>query len=230
MTRLARFIRAPGVIRRRFRRACETGCVACGTDCASRVCGWQFLDAAAGGRAGRWRRARLRADAGFVAGQTIIVGEPKILVELGHLWNAGRVVAVTPQTLRSTGGVVRDAGRTTRAGARRAGRRGCRRGAGFVARETNFILASRVVGGHRPRFIRAVTHLAIRRTANRMRHIFRRHIRVAAARGWNRENFRQRRRVQSDIFPRLTVTRAIRTERRIIFAARVVRIVTRLTR
>ena len=201
-------------------------------DRASRVRRRQFLDAAAGGCAGGWRRARLRRTRRFVAGQTVIVRESKILVEFCDLRNAGRIVAVTAQALRSSRRVVRDAGRTANRGFGRAGRgcRGCRRGRGLVARETHFVLAPRVIRRHRSRFIRAVTHLAIRRAANRMRHIFRRHIRVAAAHRRNRENFCQRGRVQSDIFPRLTVTRAIRTERRIIFAARIVRIVTRLAR
>ena len=75
-----------------------------------------------------------------------------------------------------------------------------------------------------------MTNLAIRIAANGMRNGWGRGTGIRRGRHWRLEYFPQRGSVQSNKFPVRSVTRTIRTEGRIVFAAGVVGIVTRLAR
>lgn len=101
----------------------------------------------------------------------------------------------------------------------------------LVARETNIVGASKVIGWEGANFaILAVTDLAVRTSTNWVRNHLGRSVRASRRRYGRLENFAQGRSIQANKFPVRPVTRAIGTERRVVFAARVVRIVTSLAR
>src|SRR5574341_1475465 len=149
-----------------------------------------------------------------------------VLVKLRNLSDATRCIRVAAQTFCAPCQVVWDLRRA------RSGQGWlCRRDRRLVAREASIVRQANVVGGIRSYdALGPMTELTIGRAANRVRDFFWRHTGLRPRRHGRREDLGERGRVESCERPLGSMTRAIRTERRIVFAAGVPRVMALLTR